>query len=294
MISKALKMADITCLQIFMLSFGPELGPDMLLALSIDRFGVERVLEDDNMFQVEPPADDAYPSERRAYIEQRNLLEYQGPLLAGLLKTLIDVVIALPTTLLPRSSKYHPGSDSADSIESALSREVVNTVLSGATTLGQLQIVKNMVGGDKTITETLTNKVVELVCTKREARQEGEKSTLQLRPEAYRYFDPEFAHMTQEQLNNSVDQVRERMTQERKSAAVEKDSAGKSSNWQEETDTPRPLMSAVCLPDAQISFEEARGLLFRPLMNNLISRCVSLVMAKPCHMGLSGGPAPRF
>eukprot|EP00605_Chrysophyceae_sp_TOSAG23-4_P002056 GSChrysophyteH1.ASY1.ANO1.2277.1 assembled CDS len=268
-INKSLKMMDIACMQLCVLSFGPQVGPDMMLLLAIDRCGMEYLLEDDKIFDFNRKSMDPLN-----LWKMRNA-EYQGPLLSGFLKILINIVASLPTCLLAPTQSHHPGTRYADSVETALAREITNSITSGANTLGQLQSVKLMVGGDKTVLDSTVNKVVDQLCSRHDAFEEGGMSHLELLPESYRYFDPEYSHSTQEQLNNSVDFIRDRLKKQIKNGAASKD-------------RPVPIIMADALPDAHKSFEEVRGLLFRPLMHALIKRSVELATAKAQHLGPSG------
>jgi len=266
-INKVLKFMDIHCVQIALLSFNREIGADIILALAIDRFRVKSLLEDKSFF-VLPGKINA------AYISQRRMFEYQGVLLAGLLKVLISIVVCIPTCLLENDDPNHPGGNHADSIQNALSREIVNLVLSGASTLSELSIVTSMVGGDKTVSENTLNEVVGRLCTRREASEAGEKTTLDLKSSAYVFFDPEYGHLMQEQLNKSSDRVREwrkQLTRE----------CGDSS----EVTMHLPVLFPDALPAAHPIFERVRSLLFRPIMYKLLARSIELAIARVCDLG---------
>ncbi len=266
-LNKVLKLMDIHSVQIALLSFEREIGADLILALAIERFCVKSLLED--------PAYFILPGNmNNAYLRKRRMLEYQGGLLAGLLKILINIIVCVPTCLLEKSELNHPGGAYADSVDNALSREIVNLVLSGASTLSQLSIATSMVGGDKTVSENTLNDVIRRLCTRREASEAGEKTTLELRAGAYVYFDPEYGHLTQDQQNRSSDRIRELRKQ------LERERGDSF-----EVVMHIPVLHPDALPAAHPDFEQVRSLLFRPIMYKLLARSVELAIASANDLG---------
>ena len=99
----------------------------------------------------------------------------------------------------------------ADSVEDALSREVASLVLSGVSSLGQLQVAKAMVGGDKTVNDKVSYRVMQKLCRKKAG--EGDRM-LEPNAETFKFFDPEYTHRSQDQLNKVGDEVRQQRKKE--------------------------------------------------------------------------------
>ena len=267
-INKVLKFMDVHCVQLGMLSLG-ELGADVVIALAVDRSRSKHLL-DQNIVSSLPPDIQHFLNMRR-----KPTLEYEGPLLGGLLKILIDIIVCVPTCLLDRSDPNHPGGAYTDSVEKALCREIVNLVLCGASTPGQLSIASSMVGGDKTVSESILNDVIDRMCN-RKVSDTGEKVTLELKPEAYAFYDPEFGHLFQEQLNESSDRVRTwRKQQARQGSGTE------------EATMHTPLFQQDALPAAHPHLEPIRAMLFRPLMYKLLTRSIELAISRTPLLGIA-------
>ena len=275
-IVKYLKVMDIHAVQVALIALGEIHGPSLIMTLLMDRCGVSKLMEPTNFLRHATLTRFSDPGYAR-----QALLEYQGPLLASMLKVLSDIIVCTPNSLI----NYNPQGtadegkpmsarpEHADSVEDALSREIASLVLSGVDSLGQLQMAKLMVGGDKTVNDSVAIKVTEKLCSKRAGGGgSGEdKGTLEPRPEALKYFNPEFSHRSQEQLNKATDEVREMRKKD--------EDKGDKGDGQEEG---RPLVNPEVIPAANRFFEPVRNLLYHPMFYSILTRSIELaVMKKP-------------
>jgi hypothetical protein len=270
-IVKYLKVMDIHAVQLALISLGEIHGPNIIMSLIIDRCGLSKSLNKQYLFFENAPHYLVGPSNWG----RKSLYEHRGAMVGYLLKILIDIIVNTPNNLTAFTDEAAkaPSKDGeevveyADSVENALSREVASLVLSGANSLGELQVAKMMVGGDKTVNDSISYKVMEKLCNKKGG--EGEKQgSLEPRPETFKFFDPEFTHRSQDQLNKAVDEVR----QERQKNREKKSDDGA-------THEDIPILLPEVIPAANRYFEPVRNLLYQPMFYNLLSRCIELALA---------------
>ncbi len=280
-----LRDIDLVCVQ----TAAVALGGDVFLGLALRRFEV------------------VFP------FPQRNhpLLEYNGPLLAELLRLLVLTFTHVPTILLAdqqegegegdgdgRPSATPGATGEEDGLEMALRREIVHMIAGGASSFGALQgRVKHMVATENLVTDALVKRVVCNICVQRpvsgaeEGRSgEGQKISTELFPSQLDYFDPEHWHMSEKERQLAMDKVREHRRKEAAAAGV-KVVGGQGAD----TGTAaavlrrrRPVVYAAALPTPHSAFAPLRqDILFRPLFCALLVRAVDTCMDSPKLVGQS-------
>ena len=207
--SKLFRSFDLVALQFSILLAS---SPDVILMLMIDRMELREYLHDlVGFYQRNNTKDESY----KPY------------LLSELLRLLIHIAMHPPTTLaMPNTRdagdndarnhpRYHEG------LRTALARELVHQILgsgsrassSGGVTIGKLmERTKRLVGltgvsAKNNIRDNLLSSVIAEVT---ETPTEGGGKSLQLKPQAYLLFDPEFPSLYHEESNAAAEKMKQR------------------------------------------------------------------------------------
>jgi hypothetical protein len=275
------------------------LGPDAILALSIDRFEVTNALEVDSYFTT----------------SSNDLLrEYRPPLISELLHFLCNYVTAVPVILMQAEDletasasgqpgqppiAVNPSAAEIETLKTVVSREVVHQVLAGEVTdhrtgersatgvsFGTLQKVKSSFGGNRGhVTDALIKEVADEFCVQMRigsvSTQDEGKIVYELAPKGFELVDLEYVNLSFMELQQAVDKVKTfRRKQSSASTASKPLSAGadKQSAYQ-------PIIQPAAIPKAHESFCRTRHLLFRPLFLTLIERVLNICMREECRAG---------
>ena len=254
---KSLRNTDLTSIQTAMLV----LGPDTILALTVDRYELTSFLVS------------SYESKIHT-VDVDKLLEYRGPLLADLLKTLVLLMTYLPSSLVKmetsvlekgRNGEVEEEEEIDGKIMLSLKREISHLLLAGGPTMSisQLQKAKNMIGNSEMVTDKMMRSAVDELCDKREDPS-VEKNTLELRPLVFELFDPEFLNLSSQKQQLAIDRVREQR---------KKSSLG-SSNPKGGIPLRIPVISLSAIPIPHRDYTKTRRMLFQPLVCSILEICL--------------------
>lgn len=268
---KSLRNTDLTSIQTAILV----MGPDTTLALAIDRYEVNGFLEN-------------YCNPANTLLKTDKLMEYRGPLIADLLKTVLLLMTYVPTSLVKmetsESERLRCGDDGSKDeeckISVALKRELSHLLLSGDLTMSisQLQKAKSIIGSTEMVTDKMMRSAIEELCDRRQDLLAG-KSTLDPRQLAFDLFDPEYLNLSSQKQQVATDRVREH--RKRTSAALA-DPKG--------IPPDTPVISKLALPVPHRDFARIRRLLFQPLTCSLLETCLRCCMVDSKVLGGSIGP----
>lgn len=212
--SKTFRTFDLVAIQFSILLAS---SPDVILMLMIDRMELRDYLNDLVGFYRSSKGTDE---------------TYKPQLLSELLRLLIHVVMHPPTTLtIPNASgdrindaRNHP--QYYEGLRTALSRELVHQILgagsrtsssSGSITIGKLmERTKRLVGltgvsAKNDISDNLLSAVIADVTggpTTDGGADRGK--SLQIKPQAYLYFDPEYPNLYYEESNVAAEKMKQR------------------------------------------------------------------------------------
>lgn len=269
---KSLRNTDLTSIQTAILV----MGPDTTLALAIDRYEVNGFLEN-------------YCNPLNTLLQTDKLLEYRGPLVADLLKTVLLLMTYVPTSLVKmetsESERQRCGDDGSKDegeckISVALKRELSHLLLSGDLTMSisQLQKAKSIIGSTEMVTDKMMRSAIEELCDKRQDLLAG-KSTLDPRQLAFDLFDPEYLNLSSQKQQVATDRVREHR---KKTSAATASPLG--------IPPDAPVISKSALPVPHRDFARIRRLLFQPLTCSLLETCLRCCMVDSKVLGGSIGP----
>ena len=269
---KSLRNTDLTSIQTAILV----MGPDTTLALAIDRYEVNGFLEN-------------YCNPLNTLLQTDKLLEYRGPLVADLLKTVLLLMTYVPTSLVKmetsESERQRCGDDGTKDEEEcrisiALKRELSHLLLSGDLTMSisQLQKAKSIIGSTEMVTDKMMRSAIEELCDKRQDLLAG-KSTLDPRQLAFDLFDPEYLNLSSQKQQVATDRVREHR---KKTSAAIASPLG--------IPPDAPVISKSALPVPHRDFARIRRLLFQPLTCSLLETCLRCCMVDSKVLGGSIGP----
>jgi hypothetical protein len=261
---KSLRNTDLTSIQTAIIA----MGPDTALALAIDRYEMTSFLE--SFFESPNPQ-----------LSADKLLEYRGPLLADLLKTIILLMTYLPGSLVPKdaSEAKKQAGEKEDGrecrISTALKRELSHLLLAGDQTMSisNLQKAKSMIGSTEMVTDKMMRSAVEELCDRREDLLAGKK-TLDLRVAAFDLFDPEYLNLSSQKQQLATDRVRE---QRKKTRAASNPASGAPPN--------APVITHLAVPTPHRDYVKARRLLFQPLTCRVLESCLRCCAAESKVLG---------
>lgn len=251
---KSLRDADLVAVQTTLL----KLKPDDVLALMIRRFEVCPLLMPESGTMTGCPHRD-----------------YLGSLLGELLRLLAVLMSHVPYTI---------SEETKTSVTSPLAREIAHLILGGASKLGSLQVVKTLVGREDSVSDDEIRAVVDQLCVRKEG-PDGEPAQLEPRPAAFELFDLEFPHLSQQQLQVSIEAFRSRRIKEEEEEKC-KDARGNK--------IVRPVISASAVPTAASYFLSVRRLLYCPLFLSLLERSLRLSLYSEPDKVLGQGVALRI
>ena len=251
-LSKTLRDMDILAAQLSIFS----LGGDAFIATIASRFELTNYLTavHDSSF-------------RRKYLTAEtwsripssiDIREYMPALLAEMLRFLILAMTYTPVCLL-ESTTTGTSTDTTNSREGwnkVLKREIVHQLLGGATSSGQLQKLKIMVGSTRTISDVMLQAVIEETCVRRSEDDEASR-LLSLKPESFNMFDPEFPNLANQQQATACDRRREHLK----------------SISQSKTEFI-PLVSQQALPVVAHDLQDIRAVLYCPTMFTVLQCAV--------------------
>lgn len=259
---KSLRNTDLTSIQTAMLV----LGPDTILALTVDRYELTSFLVS------------CYES-KILTVEVDKLLEYRGPLLADLLKTLVLLMTYLPSSLVRMETSDLEKERNGESAEEenvskitlSLKREISHLLLAGGQTMSvsQLQKAKNMVGNSELVTDKIMRSAVEQLCDKREDALAG-KNILELRPLVFELFDPEYMNLSSQKQQLATDRVREHRRKAVLGASLPKGGIPQGT----------PVISLSAIPVPHRDYVKTRRMLFQPLMCSMLEMCLKCCLGK--------------
>jgi len=297
-LSVRLRDMDLLALQASMMA----IGPDSILALLLDRFELIPLLE---TLAPRLHLADAFGSLPRLakgcstmkfFLDEKNikpvLKEYGAALLSELLKVLINLVTFIPSSLVAASYSEVIGDaqQHTPSLVHAVEREIVHAVLGGvAKNIRQLGIVKNFIGGDKCVSDELINQVVSSICINRGdvgvgggggGGGGGGAQGLDLKPEFFDLFDPEYAHLTQQQQHAAFEKASGQRS--RKVAAAAAGGGGSTKK------VVAPCIDKKAIPTPHPSLQPVVSLLFRPLFLTLLERSLRLCLDNAKDLGGGG------
>lgn len=261
---KSLRNTDLTSIQTAIIA----MGPDTTLALAIDRYEMTSFLE--SFFESPNPQ-----------LSADKLLEYRGPLLADLLKTVILLMTYLPGSLVPKdiSEAKKQAGEKEDGrecrISTALKRELSHLLLAGdqSMSISNLQKAKSMIGSTEMVTDKMMRSAVEELCDRREDLLAGKK-TLDLRVAAFNLFDPEYLNLSSQKQQLATDRVRE---QRKKTRAASTPASGVAPN--------APVITHLAVPTPHRDYVKARRLLFQPLTCRVLESCLRCCAAESKVLG---------
>ena len=266
---KSLRNTDLTSIQTAILV----LGPDTILALTVDRYELTSFLVSSYESKVHTADTD-------------KLLEYRGPLLADLLKTLVLLMTYLPSSLVKMETsvleKERNGEvaevENDSRITLSLKREISHLLLAGGPTISvsQLQRAKNMIGSSEMVTDKMMRSAVDQLCDKREDPS-VEKNTLELRPLVFELFDPEFLNLSSKKQQLAIDRVKE---QRKKSSLVPSIPKGG-------IPLGIPIISLSAIPVPHRDYMKTRRMLFQPLTCSILEICLKCCLGTEKVLGPS-------
>ena len=237
-ISRHLRDADIAAVQVGAVT----LGPDVVLALLIDRFELSMCLETPDYFM--RAADD-------------DLREYKPALLGELLRVLVHTLSHVPVVTKDGSDEL--GSAQREGLALALKRELAPLLLGGMQSLSALERVKSVVGGGA-VSEALLSSCLEDISVRRES---DDKVSLEATRAAYDLFDPEHMHLSEKVRQRALEAVLHWRQQQ--------PDRGEGSE-------PLPVLQHSALPLCHPHFASLRSLLYRPLLCSLLRRCIEICL----------------
>lgn len=211
--SKTFRTFDLVAIQFAILLAS---SPDVILMLMIDRMELRDYLNDlVGFYRRSKDTDDSFKPQ----------------LLSELLRVLIHVVMHPPTTLtIPNASSDHVNDarnypQYFEGLRTALSRELVHQILgsgsrpsstSGSITMGKLmERTKRLVGltGVSAKNDISDNLLSAVIADVTEGPTEGgvdRGKSLQIKPQAYLYFDPEYPNLYYEESNVAAEKMKQR------------------------------------------------------------------------------------
>ncbi len=237
------------------------IGYDSTLAMFVDRFELTSMFEISDYFQ-----------------STDVLKEYKEPLLGLMLQVIIHMATYLPEKLVNDSES---NDDISPGLRELLWREIAHKLIGGVNQISKLENLRgNLVdGGKDVISDAMFQSVIDELSHRR-SLNDSDKYVLEIKPHILSYYYPEFPHLSEKQHSVAIEAVRKEKERLLDAAAIA--STNVPGNIIELTKCSSPLFASLAVPQATLhpDFLQARGILFTPLMLEIINHSMRLCIMR--------------
>eukprot|EP01039_Chlorochromonas_danica_P005667 gene5667-6249_t len=161
----------------------------------------------------------------------------------------------------------------------AVARHVVHSVLSGQTSLADIEKVRVLVGSAETVSETLFHQVIATVCRTSSGGNEGVKYTLE--ESYYTYFNPAYPYLSSQRREVMLERMKNRLSNQLAAGGAAGAGGGGQVSISKYIFNPfHPLFLPEALAIPHVAFRSLPSVLFSPLVVTFLDNILALLLLR--------------